>query len=165
MGATFTVKLPLPRTENQRLGTEGLAFNNQHSALSPLEGVQVLVIDDEVDSCEFVAFVLELAGASVATAATASEGFLALTQSPPDILLSDIGMPDMDGYMLMRQIRRLPPEQGGQVKAIALTAYARDLDQQQALQAGFQQHLSKPVDPEVVIKTVVALVQKDDSEY
>ncbi|MBD1848448.1 ATP-binding protein [Leptolyngbya sp. FACHB-711] len=165
MGATFTVKLPLPRTENQGLRTEGLAFNTQHSTLSPLEGVQVLVIDDEVDSCEFVAFVLEQAGASVTTAATASEGFLALTQSPPDILLSDIGMPDMDGYMLMRQIRRLPPEQGGQVKAIALTAYARDLDQQQALQAGFQQHLSKPVDPEVVIKTVVALVQKDDSEY
>lgn len=81
-------------------------------------------------------------------APTATEGFFALTQSLPDVVVSDIGMPDMDGYMLMRQIRALPSEQGGRVKAIALTAYAGDFNQQEALQAGFQQHVSKPVEPE-----------------
>lgn len=90
----------------------------------------MLAIDDGTDSREFVAFVLEQAGATVTTAAIASEGFLALTQSPPDVLVSDIGMPDIDGYMLMRQVRALPPKQGGQVKAIALIAYAGDFNQQ-----------------------------------
>ena len=159
LGATFTVKLPLLRTENQGLKPENLALSPQSSALSPLRGLQVLVIDDEADSRDFVAFVLEQAGASVTTAATASEGFLALTQSPPDVLVSDIGMPDIDGYMLIQQIRALPSEQGGQVKAIALTAYAGDFNQQQALQAGFQQHVSKPVEPEALVRAIQTLLR------
>ncbi|WP_333269422.1 MULTISPECIES: response regulator [unclassified Microcoleus] len=124
-----------------------------------LNGVKVLVIDDEIDSREFVAFVLEQASARVITATTAGEGFALLTQSPPDVVLSDIGMPDMDGYMLMRQIRSLPPEQGGSVLAIALTAYAGDFNQQQAKQAGFQRHLAKPIEPEQLIKTIGALLE------
>ncbi|WP_432813045.1 PAS domain S-box protein [Pantanalinema sp. GBBB05] len=158
LGATFTVNLPLLRTEDRGLKTENLALSTQHSALKPLEGLQILVIDDETDSREFVAFVLEQAGANVTTATTASEGFVALTQSSPDVLISDIGMPDLDGYMLMRQVRSLPPEQGGWVKAIALTAYAGDFNQQQALQAGFQQHVSKPVEPEELVRAISTLL-------
>ncbi|NJK74709.1 MAG: response regulator [Microcoleus sp. SU_5_6] len=155
LGATFTVKLPLmqaqPAIELDRPDAEPLLN---------LNGVQVLAIDDETDSREFVAFVLEEAGAIVTTATTASAGFLALTQSVPDVLLSDIGMPDLDGYMLMRQIRALPPEQGGLVKAIALTAYAGDFDRQKALQAGFQGHLAKPIEPDELIEAIAALVGK-----
>jgi len=81
-----------------------------------------------------------------------------LTQSPPDVLLSDIGMPDMDGYMLMSQVRALPPEQGGQVKAIALTAYAGDFNQKQAIAAGFHYHLSKPIEPEALVKAIASLL-------
>jgi CheY-like chemotaxis protein len=104
-----------------------------------------------------VSFVLEQAGANVATAATAVEGFLTLAQSPPDVLLSDIGMPDMDGYMLMQQIRALPAEQGGQVQSIAITAYAGEINEQQSLAAGFQSHISKPISPAQLIRTIVAI--------
>jgi len=124
-----------------------------------LNGIQVLIVDDDADSRDFIAFVVEQAGASVITSATAAEAIATLMQSHLDVLLSDIGMPDMDGYMLMRQVRLLPPEQGGQVKAIALTAYAGDFNQQQALQAGFQQHLSKPVEPEMLVKAIVNLLK------
>jgi PAS domain S-box-containing protein len=159
LGATFTVKLPLlKRGGDGETERQGEHYPPTHSLTHPLTGLHILVIDDEADSRDFVAFVLEQAGASVSTVATASEGFFALTQSLPDVLVSDIGMPDMDGYMLMQQIRALPSEQGGWVKAIALTAYAGDFNQQQALQAGFQQHVSKPVEPEELVRTIQALL-------
>ncbi|BAZ27913.1 multi-sensor hybrid histidine kinase [Cylindrospermum sp. NIES-4074] len=153
MGATFTVKLPL---------MPSVPTVNQDSQLSEpsldLKGIQVLVVDDETDTRDFVAFLLEQAGARVIASASADEAFTALTQSPPDVLLSDIGMPGMDGYMLMRQIRALPPEQGGQIPAIALTAYAGDFNHQQALQAGFQQHIAKPIEPEGLIRAISTLL-------
>jgi PAS domain S-box-containing protein len=159
LGATFTVRLPLvSRTENPELRTENLALGSQPPTLStPLAGLQILVVDDDADSLDFIAFVVEQAGATVRTATSGVEAIATLMQSPVDILLSDVGMPDMDGYMLMRQVKLLPPEQGGQVKAIALTAYAGDFNQQQALQAGFQQHVAKPVEPEVLVKAISAL--------
>ncbi|MEP1075212.1 PAS domain S-box protein [Leptolyngbya sp. PL-A3] len=149
MGATFTVRLPL-------MPTHISAYQHSRSSESSCElnGIQVLIVDDEPDSREFVAFVLGQAGALVMTAATADEALITLMQSKPDVLLSDIGMPDTDGYMLMQQVRALSPAQGGQVPAIALTAYAGDFNQQQALQAGFQQHVSKPVEPEVLVRAI-----------
>ena len=91
------------------------------------------------------------------TAATASEGLLTFTQSLPDLLVSDIGMPDMDGCMLMRQIRDL--ELAKQVPAIALTAYAGEFDRQRALAAGFQRHLAKPVEPDDLVSMIATLVE------
>lgn len=156
-GATFTVMLPLMRlpaaAESDRPAAELLNLN----------GVQILVIDDEADSREFVAFVLEQAGAKVITATSAVEGLDALRRSTPDLLLSDIGMPDLDGYMLMRQVRSLPPDQGGKTPSIALTAYAGDFNQQQALEAGFQQHLAKPIEPEKLLAIVGRLVHSSPS--
>uniref|UniRef100_UPI0030DD9D48 response regulator n=1 Tax=Oculatella sp. LEGE 06141 TaxID=1828648 RepID=UPI0030DD9D48 len=116
------------------------------------------MIDDEPDSRDFVAFVLEQAGATVITATTATEGLVALTQFLPDVLVSDVGMLDINGYMLMQQVRALPADQGGQVKAIALTAYAGDFNRQRALQSGFQQHVSKPVEPEELVRAIHALL-------
>nr|WP_277876653.1 response regulator [Leptolyngbya sp. FACHB-238] len=130
----------------------------QPSIAANLNGLQILVVDDDTDTREFVAFVLEQAGASILTAASASEAFTTLMQSQPHLLLSDIGMPDIDGYMLIRQIRALPPEQGSTIPAIALTAFAGEMNQQQALAAGFQKHLSKPIEPDRLISTIASLV-------
>jgi CheY-like chemotaxis protein len=101
--------------------------------------------------------VLEQAGAIVTSVASCIEAMQAFSQSTPNLVVSDIGMPDMDGYMLMRHIRSLPLEQGGQIPAIALTAYAGELDQKQAIAAGFQKHIAKPIEPEAVVAIVTQL--------
>jgi CheY-like chemotaxis protein len=101
---------------------------------------------------------LEQAGAEVTAAASASVALQILSQSKPDILLSDIGMPEMDGYLLMRQVRSLASEQENNIPAIALTAYAGEMNQQQALAAGFQRHITKPVAPETLVQEIENLV-------
>ncbi|MBW4442773.1 MAG: PAS domain-containing protein [Plectolyngbya sp. WJT66-NPBG17] len=153
LGATFTVTLPLMSMQPTAKGN-----TDRSDLLLDLSGMQVLVVDDEPDSRDFIAFVLEQAGAQVKTATSAAEAFEILTRLQFDMLLSDIGMPDMDGYMLMQQIRALSPEQNGKICAIALTAYAGDFNQQQALQAGFQRHLAKPIEPDVLIREVASLI-------
>ncbi|MBD2104098.1 PAS domain S-box protein [Leptolyngbya sp. FACHB-261] len=154
LGATFTVRLPL-------MPIQLTGSRDYESSKLPLDlaGIQVLVVDDETDSREFVAFVLEQAGANVVTASSAGEAFAALTRLQPDILLSDIGMPEIDGYTLMQQVRALPLEQGGQLPAIALTAYAGDFNQQQAIASGFQMHIAKPVEPDELVRAVTNLIQ------
>jgi CheY-like chemotaxis protein len=123
-----------------------------------LSNISVLVVDDEADTRDFVAFLLEQSGAKVTSVASASEALAALTEFKPDLLLSDIGMPEIDGYMLMQQIRNLPPHQGGKILAIALTAFAGEINHQQALSAGFQRHLSKPVEPDNLIEVIATLL-------
>jgi PAS domain S-box-containing protein len=152
LGATFTVCLPLMAVQPA----------NHHPPPSSepsadLRGLHILVVDDETDSREIIGFLLEQAGAEVTTTASAKAALATLEQSKPDLLLSDIGMPDMDGYMLISQVRRLPPEQGGTIPAIALTAYAGELNQQQALAAGFHQHVTKPIEPQELIKAITSL--------
>jgi CheY-like chemotaxis protein/anti-sigma regulatory factor (Ser/Thr protein kinase) len=153
-GATFTVTLPLiacqPQTEQDSEQSE-LSFD--------LHGVEILVVDDDTDAREFVTFLLQQYGARVRAVSSAREALTALTQSVPDVLLSDIGMPDIDGYMLMQQVRTLPPEQGGQIPAIALTAYAGEINYQQAIAAGFQSHVSKPVEPAELVAVVISLAK------
>lgn len=155
LGATFTVKLPLIPIQPAVKPDPNLSKRSLD-----LRGVRVLLVDDEADSREIIAFVLEQVGASVITAATASEAFAALTQFQPDVILSDIGMPDINGYKLMQQIRSLSPEQGGNVLAIALTGYAGGIDREQALSAGFQAHLSKPIDLERLVKAIAQVVPR-----
>ncbi|MDI9637109.1 PAS domain S-box protein [Geitlerinema splendidum] len=153
LGATFTVRLPLMSVQED----SPLEVAGSHFKLD-LSGVRVLVVDDEADTREFVTFLLEEAGAIATTVTSAEEVLSVLAQSQPDVLLSDIGMPGIDGYMLMQRIRALPPERGGQVKAIALTAYAGKFDRHRALAAGFQQHLSKPVEPEGLIRAIAQML-------
>jgi signal transduction histidine kinase len=155
LGATFVVKLPLTSTQ-----TEAEDSILDTDPFLQLNGIQVLVVDDEPDSLALAKFVLQQAGARVMTAATAKEGLRTFIQSLPDVLVSDIGMLEMDGYMLLQQIRALPPEQGGQVKAVALTAYAGEVNRQKVLQAGFQQHISKPMDPQELITAVSTLLAR-----
>ncbi|MBD2072077.1 response regulator [Leptolyngbya sp. FACHB-671] len=122
-----------------------------------LDGLKVLVVDDDNDNLQLFAFLLETYGASVTAVSSANDAFQAFLEQQPDILISDIRMPNQDGYMLIRQIRGLTVEQGGQAPAIALTANAREIDQQQALAAGFQQYLAKPVDPDELLQAVLEM--------
>ncbi|AVH69614.1 response regulator [Nostoc sp. 'Lobaria pulmonaria (5183) cyanobiont'] len=152
LGATFTVKIPLaPQL------TEAPILNQSPIKESDVSGIHILVVDDETDSREFIAFVLEERGAIVTAVGSGTDALQAIAQSIPNIIISDIGMPEMDGYMLMRQIRTFGLEQGGQIPAIALTAYAGELDRQQAIAAGFQRHVPKPIDPEALVAIVVEM--------
>jgi PAS domain S-box-containing protein len=152
-GATFTVKLPL--MPHQPMTNQDTTKPSEPSL--DLHGIRILVVDDDDNTREFLAFLLELHRANVIAVSTASEAMTTLTQFKPDVLLSDIGMPDVDGYMLMRQVRALPPEQGGTIPAIALTAYAGEIDYQQAMAAGFQRHIAKPIEPQVLIQAIAEL--------
>ena len=152
-GATFTVVLPLIK----------IYLNSHESEQQPddspdLNGVKVLLVDDERDTRELIAFILEQSGAVVIQAASALEALRVMPQFQPNLLLSDIGMPEVDGYMLMRQIRAMLPELGGQIPAIALTAYAAEVDYQQAIAAGFEQHITKPVEPAKLIRAIANLI-------
>ncbi|MDV2992455.1 MAG: Response regulator SaeR [Chroococcidiopsis sp. SAG 2025] len=126
----------------------------------PLQGIRVLVVDDEVDMLNLAQIVLEQYGAEVQVAASAAEAMLIFDRFVPNVLISDIGMPDVDGYMLMQQVRQRSPQAGGQVSAIALTAYAGECDRQLALQAGFGLHLPKPVEPEQLVQAIAALCDR-----
>jgi PAS domain S-box-containing protein len=161
-GATFTVQLPLPISVATDAQTaphgDRLTDHASPEASLDLHNLKILVVDDDPDSRDFVAFVLNMYGAEVIKAASAWEALDMIFKFHLDVLVSDIGMPVMDGYELLRKLRVLPPETGGQVPAIALTAFAAEFDQQQALAAGFQMHIAKPVEPESLAAAVVNLV-------
>ncbi len=159
-GSVFTVRLPLIKDSAIIKDTTKADSTNVPAANSPLMGIQILVVDDNTDTRDFFSFVLEQFGAFVTAVTSATEALQALAQAKPDILISDIGMPEMNGYMLMQQVRAIEAEQGRQqIPAIALTAYASEIDQQQALAAGFQQHLAKPVTPEELLTAISSLLR------
>ena len=146
-GARFTVTLPAASAgPTPALKPSAQAVQAPDSL--PLAGLRLLVVDDDLDTCETLSLLLSRAGARVVTAASAAEALAALERSRPDLLIADIGMPGEDGYDLIRQMRMRPPERGGAVPALALTAYTRAEDRERALAAGFQAHLPKPVNAE-----------------
>ncbi|MGF2035458.1 MAG: PAS domain S-box protein [Nostoc sp. CmiVER01] len=152
-GATFTVMLPLMKTH-----FNSHQIDRQLDDSSNLDGVKVLLVDDERDTRELIAFILEQSGAVVTQAASAMEALRIMPEFQPNLLLSDIGMPEVDGYMLIRRIRAMSPEQGGTIPAIALTAYAAEADSQQAITAGFEQHITKPVEPAKLLQAIANLI-------
>ncbi|MBD1842852.1 PAS domain S-box protein [Cyanobacteria bacterium FACHB-63] len=149
-GSVFTVRLPRVNTLEQ-----------SSSALEPIEsqgdlaGLKILAVDDEADNLDFLVFLLETAGAIVRGVQSASSALETLPEFAPDILVSDIAMPDFDGYELIKQIR-----QKSEIPAIALTAYAGEANQRQILKAGFQRHLAKPVDPDELVNAIVSLLKR-----
>jgi PAS domain S-box-containing protein len=153
-GATFTVKLPLQ-------GSSAPSSPNRPAPIAKacLSGKRVLIVDDDEDTRNLTAYILEQSGAITTVTASAQEALVALSQSHPDILVTDIGMPEVDGYMLIRQIRQLPATAGGQMPAIALTAYAGDGDQQRVIAAGFQRHVTKPIDPVDLVNAVSDVIE------
>ncbi|MES1024689.1 ATP-binding protein [Gloeocapsa sp. BRSZ] len=157
-GATFILKLPLITTPQK------LPANTEPPKPDlDLSHTKVLVVEDDAGTQEFVTFVLEQYRAKVTRASTAVDALNTLPCFQPDLLVIDIGLPQIDGYTLMRQIRNLSPEKGGQIPAIALTAYASDRDRQQALAAGFQKHLPKPIEPYDLVAVVAELTKYSDN--
>jgi PAS domain S-box-containing protein len=156
-GATFTVRLPLHKSAESSVSGADAQMDLADNLLA---GVRILLVDDQADVLEFFSFALEQYGAAVTAVASAAEALEILAQSQPDVLLSDIGMPTMDGYMLLRQVRQLPANQNGQIPAIALTAYAGEIDYKQAMAAGFQKHIPKPVDPADLAVAIAQLISK-----
>jgi PAS domain S-box-containing protein len=162
-GAVFTVRLP----RRQEASTEGMSAASAPSraraeaakAAQLLDDVSILVVDDEVDTREAMAVGLGRHGARVITASSAGEGLDALARERPQVLVADIGMAGEDGYALLRKVRALPVERGGATPAIALTAYANPQDRLNALRAGFQRHVSKPVTPADLAAAVVSLLE------
>jgi len=167
-GATFTVTLPLtpvhadpePDVERRHPQAASGEYHADDDACVKLGGVRVLVVDDEPDARALVKRLLENCEAVVTTAASASEALEALRRAKPDVVISDIGMPGEDGYALIRMIRALPPDEGGDVPAVALTAYARSEDRTRALLSGFQSHVAKPVEPTELVATVASLARR-----
>ncbi|HEU4533777.1 MAG TPA: response regulator, partial [Polyangiaceae bacterium] len=150
-GATFVVRLPEAAPLAVPAPPTGPPF--PAPAASPLDcppalkGLRALVVDDEPDTRTLLTYLLEGCEAKVVTAASSAEALAALGADRFDVLVSDVSMPGEDGHALVRRLRALPPERGGRLPALALTAYARAEDRTAALQAGFSMHLSKPVDP------------------
>jgi signal transduction histidine kinase/DNA-binding response OmpR family regulator len=160
-GATFTVNLPLisggmAQGQGERAHKASVDEGPPPHYLA-LGGLRVLVVDDEVDTRDLIAEVLARGGAEVQTAATASEALGVLERWIPDVLVSDIGMPDEDGYALIKKVRGLDAKQPGWIPALALTAYAGVEDRMRALSAGFQMHMSKPLDPGELLAVVASL--------
>jgi len=153
-GATFTVALPL-------LEKQPTAWAQSFSSAPDLDltGVKILAVDDRLDARELIDTVLLQYGADTQVLASGQEVLNCLQSYAPDLLVCDIGMPSLDGYSLLRQIRQLPEEQGGQIPAIALTAFAKDEDAQRALDAGYQKHIAKPIDPEMLAGAILDLLK------
>ena len=161
-GTAFTIHLPM------RAGSGSVRPPPRSTAELPsaakkrvaqLEGVRVLVVDDDEDSRLLLDSALSLAGATVETADSARTALAALDSSTPDIVVSDIGMPEEDGYSFMQRVRARPANQGGEVPAIALTAYASAADIARAERAGFQKHVAKPTDLQAIVAAVASLTR------
>ena len=166
-GATFVVKLPLvPVYQQDNPG--GRIHPAARDVLPPyecperLDGLKVLVVDDEADARELFKVGIGQCGAEVVTAGSAREALAALEETRPDLLISDIGMPGEDGYELIGKVRALPAGRGGKTPAIALTAYARTEDRLRALRAGYQMHVSKPVELAELVAVMASLVGRSD---
>ncbi|MBD1853083.1 PAS domain-containing protein [Leptolyngbya sp. ST-U4] len=165
-GTTFIVTLPLLRSLGDReidgdSRTSGWGANHLPTPAPPhlLTGLRVLVVDDDNDTRDLIAFTLKRSGAVPIAVSSAKAAIQAIARSEFDLLISDIGMPEIDGYTLMRQIRSLVLKNGF-LPAIALTAYASELDQQQALAVGFARHLVKPVDPDELVRAIESVVRR-----
>jgi PAS domain S-box-containing protein len=182
-GATFTVRLPLVDTENpedegqregKQLGEVGRDrdvgrwdWNTHSEGITPspssslLRGLQVLLVDHDTDTRNFVTTMLQQFGATVTAVASVRKALWAIEKSPPDVLVSDIGMPEEDGYTLIRELRNLEPEIGGQIPAIALTACTTQQDSTRALESGFEMYVTKPVEPANLIDAIAKLAQRN----
>jgi PAS domain S-box-containing protein len=165
-GSAFTVDLPLAqerrdpaRAEERKLEVER---RRSRSGVIRLDGLHVLLVEDDDDSRKLVGTMLKRYGARVSSTKSVKEALSVFDGELPDVLISDIGMPDEDGYQLIRKLRARPPEQGGLIPAIALTGYASRKDRERALAAGYHQHMAKPIEQADLMTAIAALVGRGD---
>jgi PAS domain S-box-containing protein len=160
-GATFRVILPVASPHLAGTHVNGTAQESEGDCTENLNvslaGKRVLVVEDEPDACALIEQILTEWEATVITAPSAATAFEAMRTEQFDVILSDIGMPDEDGYSFIRRVRALPKENGGETPAVALTAFAREEDRQHALECGFQAHVAKPMEPSKLLAVVVGL--------
>ncbi|HEY9660249.1 MAG TPA: PAS domain S-box protein [Allocoleopsis sp.] len=160
-GATFLVQIPLLESRPEVDPEVGHPVDR-----STLDQQRILVVDDESDMRDLVTTILQDYGAQVKSVASAADALSLLSHWQPDLLISDIGMPDCDGYRLLEQVRQLSPEGGGKIPAVALTAYAGAANQELALAAGFNLHLAKPIDPDMLVAALAQLLSREpDSDH
>jgi CheY-like chemotaxis protein/anti-sigma regulatory factor (Ser/Thr protein kinase) len=169
-GATFTITLPCSATNASTAPSAETAAaaahqvtngdKSQEKSETELNGVRVLIVDDDADTCEMLTFALNQRGAEAQASATVSDAFTSIAEWHPDVLLTDINMPGEDGYALINKLRASNSENGAHIPVIALTAMARQEDSEQALMAGFQLHLSKPVDIQELTEAIANLTKK-----
>jgi signal transduction histidine kinase/DNA-binding response OmpR family regulator len=162
-GSTFTVSLPLASASPlpNRIGSELMEIdsNGGHLEWSKLlDGLRILVVDDEADSRELVTAILTRCGSEVKCSVSVAEAIKDFTDWNPDVLISDIGMPEEDGYALIKKLRKLRSKRAKNITAIALTAYATDEDRVMALSAGFQLHVPKPIEPQMLVSSIANAV-------
>src|SRR5215213_416603 len=158
-GATFITTFPLltDRLESTVANVPEISSTDGHS----LDGLRVLLVDDEPEARQIISTVITRTGAEVKACESAHEALSKLSEWKPDVILSDIAMPEEDGYSFIRQVRSLPPDKGGDTPAAALTAYARDVDRRQALAAGYQMHIAKPISASQLIIMITRLAGRD----
>jgi CheY-like chemotaxis protein len=159
-GATFSATFPLLA---DRTDAVAVAQNGEMTALEfrSLDGLRVLLVDDEPEAREIISTVIMRTGAEVTACTSATEALAKLAEWKPDVILSDIAMPDEDGYSFIAKVRSLPRDKGGETPAAALTAYARDVDRRQALAAGYQMHIAKPIGASQLVHMVARLAGRD----
>jgi CheY-like chemotaxis protein len=166
-GATFTVEFPVASSEVIRSDPAAVQLfsdvtkagleNAEPLAEGRLKQRRILLVEDDADTRELLKTVLTRHGAEIVAAGSSADALAEIARSKPDVIISDIGMAGENGYDLIRKIRSMDPEAGGHIPAIALTAYAGAVDRRRALLAGFQTHLSKPVDPDDLLAVIVSL--------
>src|SRR5262245_3568393 len=164
-GATFKIRLRLasasrlPQLEGRQAPSEAPRTKERKAPEESwrMDGVRVLVVEDDPETLDMLKFVFDERGAEVITAASVSEALDALERFSPDALISDLAMPDQDGYDLIREVRSREPERGGKIPAVDVTAYAEAEDRIRALGSGFQMHIAKPLDPDELIAVVASL--------
>ena len=166
LGSTFTVRLPIAvaiakhsngHGEAQQLKDQDLLVKSSRI----LDGLKILVVDDDADTRDLLATILTRCGGEVRCSESAADALLQFQEWNPDLLVSDIGMPQEDGYGLIRKLRKLRSRRAKQIPALALTAYATDEDRTLALSAGFQMHLPKPIEPENLVSSIAAALGRD----
>jgi len=158
-GAVFTLRLPLPSGElrPETLANAASVFKDADTEPANLEGLRILVVDDENDALDLISMELTQHGAQVKGVNSAGEALILLEQSEFDVLISDIGMPDIDGHDLIRRIRKSESTQVRAIPAVALTAYARVQDRMRAILAGYNTHVPKPVEANELVTIVASL--------
>jgi len=165
-GSVFTVDLPLAEERRDPARAEErqreVERRRRSSGVVRLDGLHVLLVEDDEDSRKLLGTMLKRNGARVTSTKSAKEALSVFDNELPDVMISDIGMPEQDGYELIRKLRAMPPEKGGRIPAIALTGYASKKDRERALAAGYHQHIAKPIEQADMIKAIAALVGRND---
>jgi signal transduction histidine kinase/DNA-binding response OmpR family regulator len=169
-GSTFTITLPVMPADTAIQGIAAEAVLLQKSSMPPfgaievLQGLRVLVVDDEPDARDLLSTILKRCGSDVRCSESAAEAMKALSEWEPDVLVSDIGMPNEDGYSLIKKVRALDSDRAHRIPAVALTAYATDEDRIRALDAGFQTHVAKPIEPELFVTSIASLLNSPNDD-